>query len=327
MLGVCHPRSRLHLIRDAGLDWVRTDVPFPWRGRIGEVRPQYAAFRQRVEDVAAAGLRVMGVTPYPRGWEIPEAEEPGSPAFLEAYRQACAFVAGDLRGLGPAWQVCNEMNLDMFRRPLDEAQAVAYLRAGAAGLRSGDPSAQVGVNMAGFGPPALRMYEALYGGAGGPALSYVGTDGYFGSWEAGGPEDWPEHLDRLAALTGRPVVIQEFGYSSAGGVMTEAERQSRAGPHQLKKWAHAWGPEGAVAAHTPEVQAAYAARCLEIFSAHPRVSGVFWYCWSDHERCWQCGAPDCPCETAWGLVTTDEREKPAYAAYRDAVRGLFAATG
>jgi len=318
------------MIRAAGLGWVRVDAPFPWRGRIGDLRPEYAAFRARAVELQAAGLRVMGVTPYPRDWQVPQAAEPGSPTFLDAYRQACAFLARDLGPLGPAWQVCNEMNLDLFRRPLDEAQAVAYLQAGAAGLREGDAAAQVGVNMAGFGAAALRMYEALYHGAGGSAtLDYAGTDGYFGSWEAGGPEDWPPHLDRLAALTGRPVVVQEFGYSSAGGVMTDEERRSRANPHHAKKWAHAWSPSPGAdrATHTPEIQAVYATRCLELFAAHPQVAGVFWYCWSDHERCWQCGAPDCPCETAWGLVTMGEHPKPAYAAYAEAVRGLFARGG
>ena len=326
MLGVCHPRTRLDMIRAAGLGWVRIDAPFPWRGRVGQVRPEYPVFRSRVAELAAAGLRVMAVTPYPRGWELPEAGEPGSPAFLETYRRACAFLAEDLGAFGPAWQVCNEMNLEMFRRPLDEPQALAYLRAGAEGLRAGDRGTQVGVNMAGFGPAALRMYGALYGegAAGGPALDYVGTDGYFGSWEAGGPDDWPEHLNRLAALTGRPVVIQEFGYASAGTVMTDAERRAHANSHALKKWGYGWAPAGAAPAHAPEIQAAYGARCLEIFAAHSAVAGVFWYCWSDAERCWQCGAPDCPCETAWGLVTSDECEKPAYGAYRDAVRALFA---
>ena len=322
MLGVCHPRTRLDLIREAGLGWVRADVPFPWHTAMGQLRPEYVAFRERAQTWARAGLRLMGITPYPRGWDVPEAAAPGSPAFLDCYREACAFLARDLAALCPAWQVCNEMNLEMFRRPLDEPQALAYLQAGAAGLRAGDPQAQVGVNMAGFGAAAMRMYEALYGAAG-AGLDYVGSDGYFGSWEAGGPDEWPAQIDRLTAVTGRPVVIQEYGYSSAGGVMTEAERAGGAGPHKLKKWAHGWTPTGAAPAHTPEVQAAYAVRCLEIFAADPRVRGVFWYCWSDHERCWQCGAPDCPCETAWGLVTTDEREKPAYGAYRDAVRRLF----
>jgi hypothetical protein len=335
LLGVCHPRQRLDCIREAGLGWVRLDVPFPWRGRMGQSRAEYQSFRERLQAIGAAGLRVMGIAPYPRGWELPEAGAPGSAAFLEVYRQACTFLAADLRPWVGAWQVANEMNLELFRQPLTEPQALDYLRAGAVGLRAGNQDALVGVNMAGFGPAALRMYEQLYlsprsGGEGtagrrdaAAELDYVGTDGYFGSWEAGGPDAWPAQIERLATLTARPVIIQEYGYSSAGAVMTAAERAAGSDPHRLKKWAHGWAPAGARPAHTPEMQALYASQCLERFAADPRVRGIFWYCWSDHERCWQCGASDCPCETAWGLVTTDEREKPAYAAYREAVRRLF----
>ena len=40
--------------------------------------------------------------------------------------------------------------------------------------------------------------------------------------------------------------------------------------------------------------------------------GAFFYRWEDQERCWQCGAPDCPAETAWGLVDKDGSPKPAF---------------
>ncbi len=313
LAGVCHPRQRLDLIRAAGFGWVRTDVPFPWRGRIGELGAQYLTFRARAHELGRAGLQIEAISPYPRGWDIPEAADPGSPTFLATYREACRFLAQDLGSLVPVWQVANEMNLEMFRRPLDEVGALAYLRAGAAGLAEGNPSARVGVNMAGFDAAAMRMYRELYGGGKG-TLDWVGTDGYFGSWEAGGPDSWIEKLDHLTRVAGRPVIIQEFGYASAGRVLSADERT--AGDwHRQKGWGHGWAPAGYTPEHTAALQAVYAARCLDLFSAHPAVQGLFWYCWSDHERCWQCHQPDCPLETAWGLVTVDEQPKPAYAVF------------
>lgn len=322
LLGVCHPRNRLDLISAMGLGWVRSDVPFPWAGHGGDICPTYVAFRQNALRWRAAGLQVMGITPYPRGWNLTDTGEPGSAAFAATYRRACAFLARDLDGIVGAWQVANEMNLDMFRQPLSEDQAVAFLRAGATGLKEGQPDALVGVNMAGFGPGALRMYEALYGGNA-VLLDYVGSDGYFGSWDGGGPDNWSAEIDQLSELTARPVIIQEFGYASRGALQTSKERSAGVNAHTVKRWAHAWAPAGQSPEHTAEVQAAYARRCLEIFAGDPRVKGIFWYCWSDHERCWNCKAADCPCETAWGLVTVDEEPKPAYHAYREAITTLF----
>ena len=35
------------------------------------------------------------------------------------------------------------------------------------------------------------------------------------------------------------------------------------------------------------------------------------------------GSPDCPCETAWGLVDRKERPKPAYHAFKEGIRRLL----
>ena len=53
--------------------------------------------------------------------------------------------------------------------------------------------------------------------------------------------------------------------------------------------------------------------------------GVFFYRWEDQERCWQCGSPDCPIETAWGLVDIEGNPKPAYGAFARGVASLTAA--
>jgi len=312
IFGVCHPRQRLDMIKAAGIDWVRSDVPFPWAGDEGEISDRYKQFCAAAAKWHQAGLKAMGITPYPRDWQVP-AGEPGSSEFLDLYRRACEFLARNLRGTVDGWQICNELNLPDFRRPLTEEQAIAYAKAGGAGVRVGNPGALVGVNMAGFGASAMRMYEALYPNEA-VDFDYIGTDGYFGSWEPGGPESWPEKLDRLHAIAGVPIIIQEFGYSSAGGLLTEEERASGADFHKAKKWGYAWG-----GGHTPGVQAEYVRQILPVFARHAQVKGAFFYCWSDHERCWQCGEPDCPCETAWGLVTVDEKPKPAYFAFKETV--------
>ena len=304
-MGVCHPRQRFDLMKQAGVEWLRVDAPFPFEGNMGSVSESFRGFAQRLRDWGRQGFKVMGVTPYPCGWQV-DVGELGSPKFLGAYEEACRFMANELAEVVLGWQICNELNLEMFRRPLTEQQAIDYAKRGGAGVKIGNPNALVGVNMAGFGESALRMYEQLY-----PndtvELDYVGTDGYFGSWEAGGPENWPEKLALLHERTKKSIIVQEFGYSSSGEVMTAEEKEKQSNPHQLKKWRHGWR-EG----HTPEIQAEYLEMAYQIFIDTPTVLGAIWYCWSDHERCWQCGAPDCPCETAWGLADLQENPKPAY---------------
>jgi hypothetical protein len=44
--------------------------------------------------------------------------------------------------------------------------------------------------------------------------------------------------------------------------------------------------------------------------------GVFFYRWEDQAVCWQCGQPDCPVETCWGLVDENNRPKPSFFAWK-----------
>ncbi|MBD3181492.1 hypothetical protein GF312_04315 [Candidatus Poribacteria bacterium] len=311
--GVCHPRERLDLMKEAGVQWLRADAPFPFEKETGNPSKSFKNYAEKISQWSKAGFKVMGITPYPRGWKL-EAGKPGSQDFLEIYEEACRYLASELKDTVQGWQISNELNLEMFRRPLTEAQAIEYAKYGGSGVKKGSPSALVGVNMAGFSDSALRMYAKLY-----PEddkkeqveFNYVGTDGYFGSWSSGGPDSWHEKLKILYEKIRKPIIIQEFGYASAGEVMTPEERNSGKSPHELKKWAYDWRD-----GHTPEVQAEYLGETYKIFKETPTVLGAIWYCWADQDRCWNCGAVDCPCETAWGLVDIDENPKPAYYVYK-----------
>ena len=314
-MGVCHPRQRLDLMQQAGVEWVRCDVPFPFEDKVGNVSQKFRNFTEQVHTWNRAGFRVMGITPYPRGWNV-DAGTSGSSHFLHVYEEACKFMAQEFGDIVQGWQISNELNLESFRHPLTEEQALAFAKQGGSGVRRGNTSALVGVNMAGFGKSALRMYSELYPNND-VEFDYIGTDGYFGSWEAGGPESWHEKLALLHEKTGKPIIIQEFGYASKGDVMTPEERTAGKSPHELKKWGHAWCD-----GHTPEVQAAYLEETYRIFIDTSTVLGAIWYCWSDHEKCWNCGAPDCPCETAWGLVDVNEVPKPAYYAFSHVAKSL-----
>jgi hypothetical protein len=43
-IGVCHPRKRLDLMNQAGVQWLRCDVPFPFEGKVGDVSQHFKDF-------------------------------------------------------------------------------------------------------------------------------------------------------------------------------------------------------------------------------------------------------------------------------------------
>jgi hypothetical protein len=135
----------------------------------------------------------------------------------------------------------------------------------------------------------------------------------------GGPEAWAGRIDELYALTGGArILVNEWGYASAGAVMDAAERRSGAANCRLEKWAYAWG-----AGHTPEVQAEFIRQAMAVFrQKRHKLLGQCFFRWEDTATCWQCGAPDCPVETAWGLVTVQSELKPAYEAFRQGAQTL-----
>ena len=117
--------------------------------------------------------------------------------------------------------------------------------------------------------------------------------------------------------------VNEWGFSATGEPMTAEERRQVSiggvAPCQFKRWLYTWG-----SGHTPQNQAEFVRLAFESFREHrDLLIGVCFYRWEDQETCWQCGAPDCPMETAWGLVTVDNRPKPAYEAFKAGVERLI----
>ena len=309
------------LLRTAGITWTRVDLPFPFAGMMGTVAARYREVAASIRDLHERGIRCLGITPYAHSWPVSDAGEPGSQTFLTNYRAACAFLAADLADVIDTWQVCNEMNLGYYRRPfVTEEECLPFLTYGGLGIREGNPNAQVGVNMAtGHVASADRMYRAMY-----PSNTvqwdFVGVDAYYGTWEKGGPDEWKAVLDHIHVLCGVDIIVMEYGYASAGGSLTDAERGdqelSSSALHTLSKWPYAWA-EG----HTPEVQGRYCSEALAIFRDHPAVRGAFWYKWNDGRKC-TCGTMGCPENSAYGMVTIDQQPKPAYLAHQEFAKGL-----
>ncbi len=310
----------LELMRGAGIGWLRFgDFGFDQEAFFQNAQQSEAfqAAKIRVEALRRQGFQLMGLTPQPREMH-PLAGDPGSSDYYANYGRMCAFFAEEFRGLIDWWQIANELDIWIFRGVLSMDQSVEFLKAGIRGMKAAVPQVKVGVNITLF--PSLpgevdgntEAHEGLVlarGIYGDPTLpvDYAGFDSYPGTWRKGGPESWHEYLDGFYHLTGKPIIIQEFGYASAGEMMSEEEELAGVYPCQVKKWRFSWHGR-----HNPEVQAEFLRESLRIFTEKPFVIGATYYSWRDAKRCWQCLEPDCPAETAWGLLDREGDCKPSY---------------
>jgi hypothetical protein len=322
------------LMRRAGMGWVRQNFSVPFdAGLSGPANERYLKAREQAKSWVDRGMNVMGVSPLPGicHWR-PDAEgtlrlewerfypdwmgELGTAECAEAYEDVCAWLAEDLRGIVAAWQIANELDIEHFAGPLSPGQGCELVMAGARGLKGADPELIVGHNPAGS-PEAYYFFDRLFGRPD-SLLDYCGIDGYYGTWAPGGPGNWSQRVAELHALTGAKVLVNEWGFSSAGQVMTAEESASGVPTCRLKKWRHTWG-----AGHTPEGQAQFVKAAFNAFcEQRDALLGAFFYRWEDQDACWQCGEPDCPAETAWGLVDLQGRPKPAHRAHGEGAARL-----
>jgi len=328
------PEADTALLKEAGIGWLRVGFGLPFADRVGgRVSDGYRKARARAEAWRAAGFGLMGITPGPGGgryerdakgrlqlvWRssLPEwFGEPGSGEYLRNYEATCRWMAEDLRGLVRIWQIANELDIEIFAGPLSPPQACEYIAAGARGLKAADPALLVGHNPT-TNPIGYYLYGRLYGCTD-SLMDYCGTDAYYGTWAPGGPESWDRQIRQLHELTRVPILINEWGFSSAGELAPESDLPEGQPNCSIRKWTQSWGP-----GHTPQGQAEFVAGTLAVFRRHrDKLLGQFFYRWEDQEACWQCGSADCPIEMAWGLVDLRGRPKPSFHAFRDGVAAL-----
>lgn len=321
-------------MKSAGVRWLRFGLGFPFREQPDVLHERFESRMAEARRLSAMGFGLLGSTGSPGSMRYDTATgttiwhrglpawagAEGSREYCAAYARGCSQTARLARGLVERWQIANEPDIDIFRGPLTDDQIVAFLLAGARGVKRGNPAAQTGINLGFISDYSRMLVKRLYRIRNSP-FDYIGLDGYFGSWQSGGPQDWVAYIDEATELAGVPALINEWGYSSlgAGPVTDDPQRRKRYNQDVClhKHWARVWKKE-----HSPAEQAEYITECMAIFSSHRRVLGNFFFKWSDDATCWQCGQPQCPAEVAWGLVGVDGKPKPAYRAYAKAVAKL-----
>jgi len=318
-------------MRDAGLGWVRSEIHGLDLARFvrGEKQPEsFYQARQRIAELRRNGFQVMALTPGPREMSA-TGDEPGSPEYYANFRRLCTFLGQEFKGLIDYWQIANELDIWIFRDTLDLDQSVEFLKAGLRGMRDAGKDLKIGVN--------ITLFPSRPGEVDGNTdrhegefiakaifqdpsldLDYAGFDSYPGTCRKGGADSWDEYLDAFHNLVQKPVIVQEYGYSSAGEIMTEEENRSGIYPCQLKKWRYGWK-----GAHSPEVQADFVTESLQVFSRKPYVIGATYYAWKDSPTCWECGSADCPIQTAFGLLDCQGNLKPSYQSLKTGLKTYF----
>ncbi|MBQ6864448.1 MAG: hypothetical protein IJO14_09465 [Clostridia bacterium] len=218
--GVCHPNENFDQIKQANLDWIRIDIPYPF-DKQGNESDSYIGFKNRCRSYVDHGIRVMAVTPYATEY-IANGADPRTPDGEVNARATARFLIEDLKDLVAGWQITNEMGIPRFTIPLTMDEAVAFIAMHLEEMFPLRGDTIIGYNSA--GPQAdlhakLRPWHKY--------CDYVGIDIYLGCFfSAPGFMFLFTMLTRyLYALTGKPVLIQEFGYLSGGKPKTKKQKQ------------------------------------------------------------------------------------------------------
>lgn len=221
--GVCHPNEQYDMLADAGLEWVRFDIPCPY-DRNGNIRSAYIQFKERCKGYADRGFKVMAVTPYPRdyiadmGFNPVETEE-----NIQKTKDLAVFLYNDLKDITGAFQITNEMGVGSFMLPLNTEQAALYIGIQLEAISEvKDDSFPIGYNSADLLQGSMELHDYMK-----PYLKYcdyVGIDLYTGNQGNAKASDYAKKVKKLYRMTQKPILIEEFGFWSVGGPKTDEEK-------------------------------------------------------------------------------------------------------
>lgn len=218
--GVCHCHEAFDRLNEAHLGWARHDIPFPFDEN-GNVTAGFTEFKAMCARYKEHGIKVMAITPYPHSF-FECGIDVRTPDGEKRVREIARFIITELRDVIGGMQITNEMGLPHFTLPLETmSEAVRFIAIQLEEIYPLRGDVILGYNSAG---PQADLHSMLR-----PYLKYcdyVGVDIYLGCFMyLPGLMGIFTLLTRyLWALTGKPVLIQEFGYMSGGVPRTKQQR-------------------------------------------------------------------------------------------------------
>jgi len=219
--GICHSSENYDQVKGAGFGWTRGDIPFPFDEH-GDIRDKYLEFKAKMRRCRDNGIRVMAITPYPKEF-IAAGIDPRLPEDEARVREVAVFLANDLRDIAGIFQVTNEMGVPRFTKPLKMPEAARFIAMQLEAMHPHRGDCLLGYNSA--GPQAdlhvkLRPWHKY--------CDYVGIDVYIGCFAP--VANWmymhEAMLRYLWSLTGKPVLLCEFGYISGGAPKSPEEKRA-----------------------------------------------------------------------------------------------------
>lgn len=325
-------------MKEAGLNYARNYCVFPWADKsMKTLDTYYVEFKKSVKQHADLGIQTLGVIQNP-GQMGGDSE--GQVSYLRQYPDwmgptdqdyyfeilaiACEFIAKDMKNDIIYWQIANEQDNEAFIGELTLEQNERWMLVAANAVKRGNPNAIIGTNMScinekkdnhEIGGYTLELINKIYN-CENSLYDFLGIDGYFGSWTPGGAESWVKYIDDAYAACHKPILIQEWGYSTLqeGPERTEEDKNRFFNTDVCRN--RSWGMDGLHLwngqPHSEELQCEYIKQCAKIFFEHPHCIGQMFFQWTDQQVCWQCGSAECPAECGWGCIHADETPKPGY---------------
>ena len=222
MKGVCHAEPQYDLIKEGNIEWFRDDIPFPYDAD-GNISQSYKEWKEYVKGYADNGIRIFGITPYPEDY-IEYGLDPRDPENREAIQDIARFYINDLKGIVGAFQVTNEMGIDRFTYPLTMEEAYEFIGMQLEAMYPIRGDILIGYNLAALSiakmPFKMKPYHDY--------CDYVGVDLYLGCFEnlLKNADLYLTILGYVRMVTGKPIILCEFGYIGLGEPKTDKEKQA-----------------------------------------------------------------------------------------------------
>ena len=222
MKGVCHADPQYKLLEEAGIEWFRDDIPFPY-DKDGKISQSYKNWKKESAEFVKNGVRIFGITPYPDDY-IEYGLDPRNPENREAIQDIARFYMKDLKGIVGAFQVTNEMGIDRFTLPLTLDEAAEFIGMQLEAMYPIRGDVIIGYNLGGLSILQLPFKMMKYH----KYCDYVGLDMYLGCFEPvlKNANQYITILNFVRRVTNKPVIMCEFGYIGYGEPKSNADKTS-----------------------------------------------------------------------------------------------------
>lgn len=280
------------MLKIAGIKWVRQ--VFLWN----IIEPEKGRFNWKNYDIAVKKARDNGIGVYGQlirpSWSDPTA---GDERALKDWAGFVSSAVERYKGAIHYWEVWNEQDCDIFWRPVNAPNYVKLLKATYMAAKKADPGCQI-------------ILGGLMGWTG-ESFCFSFLDDIY---KSGGKD----YFDILAIHPYTMPNSPQKDNLLARKIEDALVRMKNAGDSHKPIWITELGwPSNKLAdpasdrGVTPDEQAEYLTKALEICLSYAQIKKVFWYCFRDP------GDNPLDSEHHYGLIKNNFTPKPAYYAYKE----------